>query len=76
MQDTAIPMWVTLFCYWVVALPAGIYLVRYTNVGAQGFWMALIAGLVLSSILLTLRLYYQQKRLHVRWTAEATEVSN
>ena len=76
MQDTTVPMWVTLFCYWIVALPAGIYLVRYTNVGAQGFWMALIAGLFLSSILLTLRLYYQQKRLHVHWTAEATEVSN
>lgn len=67
MQDTTIPMWVTLFCYWVVALPLGIYLVRFTDVGAQGFWMALIAGLFLSSILLTLRLRYQQKRLQAMW---------
>ena len=67
MQDTAMPMWVTLFCYWLVALPLGIYLVRFTNVGAQGFWMALITGLFLSSILLTLRLLYQQKRLKAAW---------
>lgn len=67
MQDTTIPMWVTLFCYWVVALPLGIYLVRFTEVGAQGFWMALITGLFLSSILLTLRLRYQQKRLTAMW---------
>ena len=67
MQDTTVPMWVTLFCYWVVALPLGIYLVRFTDTGAQGFWMALIAGLFLSSILLTLRLRYQQKRLQTLW---------
>ncbi len=67
MQDTAVPMLVTLFCYWLVALPLGIYLVRFTDVGAQGFWMALITGLVLSSILLTLRLRYQQRRLRALW---------
>ena len=67
MQDTTVPMWVTLFCYWIVALPLGIYLVRYTNIGAQGFWMALITGLFLSSILLTLRLRHQQKRLQSLW---------
>lgn len=67
MQDTTVPMWVTLFCYWVVALPLGIYLVRFTDTGAQGFWMALITGLFLSSILLTLRLRYQQKRLMALW---------
>lgn len=67
MQDTTVPMWVTLFCYWLVALPLGIYLVRFTDLGAQGFWMALITGLFLASILLTLRLRYQQKRLYAQW---------
>lgn len=67
MQDTAVPMWVTLFCYWLVALPLGVYLVRFTDIGAQGFWIALITGLFLSSILLTLRLLYQQKRLTKIW---------
>ena len=67
MQDTAVPMWLTLFCYWLVALPLGIYLVRFTDIGAQGFWMALVTGLFLASILLTLRLRYQQKRLKAQW---------
>lgn len=67
MQDTTVPMWVTLFCYWIVALPLGIYLVRFTDIGAQGFWMALITGLFLASILLTLRLRYQQTRLQEHW---------
>jgi len=68
MQDTTVPMWVTLFCYWIVALPLGIYLVRYTDTGAQGFWMALITGLFLASILLTIRLRYQQRRLAIAWS--------
>lgn len=67
LQDTKVPMWVTMFCYWVVALPMGIYLVRYTDVGAQGFWMALITGLFLAAILLTLRLIHQQKQLDEKW---------
>src|SRR5699024_7770848 len=62
MQDTTVPMWVTLFCYWLVALPLGVYLVRFTDVGAQGFWMALITGLFLSYILLIPRLRYQHNR--------------
>jgi len=62
MQDTQVPMWITLFCYWLVALPLGTYLVRYTDTGAQGFWMALVTGLSLSSVLLTLRLIYRQRQ--------------
>lgn len=62
-QDTTVPMWITLFCYWVVALPLGIYLVRFTTMGASGFWTALVTGLFLASILLSLRLKKQQKQL-------------
>lgn len=62
MQDTQVPMWITLFCYWGVALPLGTYLVRYTETGAKGFWMALVTGLFLSSVLLTLRLNHRQRK--------------
>ena len=62
MQDTQVPMWITLFCYWLVALPLGTYLVRFTDTGAQGFWIALVTGLTLSSVLLTLRLIYRQRQ--------------
>lgn len=63
LQDTTVPMWITLFCYWLVALPLGTYLVRYTDIGAQGFWMALVLGLFLAAILLSLRLIYRQRQI-------------
>lgn len=66
-QDTTIVMWLTLFCYWVVALPLGIYLVRFTDIGNQGFWIALVTGLGLASVLLGLRLLQQQKVLSKKW---------
>lgn len=62
MQDTAIPMWLTMFCYWLVALPLGIYLVRFTDMGAKGFWLALVMGLSLAAVLLSMRLNQQLQR--------------
>lgn len=62
-QDTAAPMWITLFSYWCVGLPIGIYLSRFTTMGALGFWMGLIAGLSMASVLLFWRLHDQQKKL-------------
>ena len=63
MQDTQVPMWITLFCYWVIALPLGTYLVRFTDTGAKGFWIALVTGLTLSSVMLTLRLKQRQRQI-------------
>lgn len=60
LQDTAIPMFVTLFCYWGVAIPLGFYLVRYANIGTQGVWIGLISALALASFLLGLRLWYHR----------------
>lgn len=71
LQDTTVPMWITLFCYWLVALPLGTYLVRFTDIGPQGFWMALVMGLFLAAILLTLRLRHQQRRLKQTFEAVA-----
>lgn len=66
-QDTTIPMWLTLFCYWIVALPLGTYFVRFTDMGNQGFWIALVIGLGLASLLLGLRLLHQQTLLKQQW---------
>lgn len=62
-QDTKSPMWVTLVCYWGVALPLGIYLSRYTDMSAAGFWTALVIGLTLAAMLLFLRLRHQLRKL-------------
>ena len=63
MQDTKVPMWITMIAYWVVAFPVGIYLSRFTSMGAPGVWVGLIVGLTVACILLLMRLYMNNKRL-------------
>lgn len=63
MQDTQGPMWITLFAYWVVALPLGILLSRVLHYGAPGFWTGLVTGLMIASFLLVKRLRHRQKLL-------------
>jgi len=63
MQDTKGPMWITLLAYWVIAFPVGIYLARFTRMGAAGVWTGLIVGLSVACVLLLLRLYMNNKRL-------------
>ncbi len=63
MQDTQAPMWITMFAYWVIAFPVGIYLARYTEMGASGVWVGLIVGLSVACVLLLSRLYSNNKRL-------------
>ncbi|WP_407923916.1 MATE family efflux transporter [Acinetobacter rongchengensis] len=63
MQDTKGPMWITMIAYWVIAFPVGIYLARYTDMGAAGVWVGLIVGLSIACVLLLIRLYMNNKRL-------------
>ena len=63
MQDTKGPMWITMLAYWVIAFPVGIYLARYTDMGAAGVWTGLIIGLTIACVLLLTRLYTNNKRL-------------
>lgn len=68
MQDTKGPMWITMIAYWVIAFPVGIYLSRYSSMGAAGVWIGLIVGLTVACILLLIRLYHNNRRL------EATQI--
>lgn len=71
MQDTQGPMWITMIAYWVIAFPVGIYLARYTDVGAAGVWIGLIVGLTVACVLLLGRLHFINKRC-MRSTVAAT----
>lgn len=62
MQDTQGPMWITMVAYWIIAFPVGIYLARYSDVGAAGVWIGLIVGLSVACVLLLGRLYIINKR--------------
>lgn len=56
--DVNIPTWITMFAYWVVALPLGYFLGFTMKLDAIGVWIGLFAGLTMSAILLTARFYY------------------
>lgn len=63
MQDTQAPMWITLLAYWIIAFPVGLYLTRFSNIGAAGVWIGLIIGLSIACILLLWRLKQNNQRL-------------
>ncbi len=56
-QDTAIPMWMAGFSYWVVGLPCS-YLLGFTlGFDGIGVWSGLVIGLLVASILLNTRFW-------------------
>ena len=57
-SDVNIPTWITMFAYWVVALPLGYFLGFPLKQDAVGIWIGLWAGLSMSAVLLTTRFYY------------------
>jgi MATE family multidrug resistance protein len=61
LKDTKIPMFVNLIAYWIIGLPLGYYLGIIRNVGPQGLWMGLIAGLSVAAILHNLRFWWMTK---------------
>ncbi|MDP2226668.1 MAG: MATE family efflux transporter [Moraxellaceae bacterium] len=67
LQDTRGPMVMTLFAYWVVALPVGytlgLTLLFGQSLGPHGFWFGLVLGLTVASVLLNWRLARQLRRL-------------
>jgi MATE family multidrug resistance protein len=55
--DVNIPTVITLFAYWVLALPISYVLAFHTTLDVTGVWIGLSAGLTVSAILLTSRFY-------------------
>ncbi|WP_241518422.1 MATE family efflux transporter [Bacteroidetes bacterium endosymbiont of Geopemphigus sp.] len=63
MQDVKIPMWLTFFAYWVVAIPLAWYCSVQRHMGAFGVWIGLGVGLTVSSLLLITRYNKKTNRL-------------
>jgi len=61
LKDTTVPMIVNFIAYWMVGLPLGYYLGITRNIGPQGLWMGLIAGLTIAAILHNIRFYLLTK---------------
>lgn len=58
--DVNIPTVVTFFSYWLVALPLGAYMIFELH-SATGFWIALLAALSCSALLLNIRFFWLKK---------------
>ena len=52
LKDTRVPMFTTLFSYWAVGMPLGLYLAFTQDLRAPGMWIGLTAGLTVSAVLL------------------------
>ena len=62
LKDTRVPMFITMFAYWMVGMPVGWWLAFPQGLGARGMWMGLIAGLSVAAILLPWRFWRLSRR--------------
>ena len=61
-KDVNVTFITALISYWVVGLPAGYLLARYTSFGPFGYWLGLITGLAVGATALSYRLVLLQRR--------------
>jgi len=61
-KDVNVTFLMSLVSYWVIGLPLGIVLAKYTDLQAFGYWVGLIAGLAAGATGLAYRLIKIQKK--------------
>lgn len=62
LKDVRAPMLLAGFSFWAIGFPLAAWLSLATPVGARGVWWGLLAGLMVASVLLGLRLRRQVRR--------------
>lgn len=62
LSDVNVPTLITLFSYWVVALPLSYILAFPAGMDAVGVWIGLLAGLSIAAVLLTWRFFRRVRR--------------
>ncbi|MCA0990478.1 MATE family efflux transporter [Pseudalkalibacillus hwajinpoensis] len=60
-KDVNVTLVMSLISYWVIGLPSGFILAKYTAFGPYGYWVGLSTGLFFAAITLFLRLRYVQQ---------------
>jgi len=61
-KDTKVPMFITIFAYWLIGLSGSAMLAFWASLGGRGLWLGLVMGLGVSAILLNIRFYILSKR--------------
>ncbi|GAB4021745.1 MATE family efflux transporter [Spirosoma koreense] len=62
LSDVNVPTLITLFSYWIVALPLSYVLAFPFKLDAIGVWIGLLAGLTIAAILLSWRFFRRVRR--------------
>ena len=65
LSDVNVPTLISLFAYWVVALPLSYVLGFPLKMDAIGVWIGLLTGLTLAAVLLTWRFFKQTKQVNL-----------
>ena len=63
LQDVRIPTYICFVAYWLVGFPVAWYFGKSENLGSQGIWLGLLAGLSTSALFLYLRFNYLSREL-------------
>lgn len=69
-KDVNVTLLMSLISYWVIGLPSGYLLAKYTLIGPFGYWIGLSSGLLVAAVTLYLRLrFLQNERSSIKKTA-------
>ncbi|QDR82232.1 MATE family efflux transporter [Sporomusa termitida] len=60
-KDVRVTFLMAVLSYWVIGMPVGYLLAKYTALAAYGYWVGLIAGLAVGAVVLLLRLVRLQR---------------
>lgn len=61
MKDTRVPMFIAMFSYWAIGVPAAYIFGFVLDFGGQGIWSGLAFGLAVASILMNWRYFNREK---------------
>ena len=61
MKDTQVPMYIAMFSYWAIGVPAAYIFGFVLDFGGQGIWSGLALGLAVAAILMNWRYFNREK---------------
>ena len=63
LQDVKVPTYITFIAYWIIGFPICYVLGKTLDMGSQGIWIGLLAGLTASALMLFARFKHLTQRL-------------
>jgi multidrug resistance protein, MATE family len=67
-KDVNIPTAITLVSYWMIGLPLSYFLAFVLDLGVEGIWYGLMAGLTMAALLLFFRFEYVSRKMKTYYT--------